>query len=137
MRWNEANKQLQCWPTPQVYIRRTGGDLAENGTADLQLAAFEAILAQTVTGSEDGTSALALSGFIVNGKQPVDVGSDNANADLALSAFVAVIAQTASAQTDSGTSDLALSGFVAVTAQIAAAQTDNATAQLALSSFVI
>lgn len=129
--------QLQAWPTPEMFIRRTGGGLTETVSVNINLSAFEAVQGQTANaGSDTSTASLSLSSMLVNGPQPVNVGDDVVSA-IVLSDFVNVLPITFPLDTEIVTVNLALGSFAAVTAQTGTTKTDEVSAAINLSAFVI
>lgn len=134
---NEANKQLQCWPTPTIFVKRGQGDLAEQVLPLLQLSDFVAVTGQIIAGQQDAVSvSIGLSTMLVNGKQPLTGQNDSFTASPNLSAFVAVTADNIGTQSDSFVAAPSLSAFVAVTAQVKSVADDYVT-QVALSAMTV
>ena len=135
---NEANKQLQCIPTPDIYVSRGGNRfMFERNNVRLALLGFEAFFGYTISpAAENNYAAISLRSMMVNGKQPL-AASDSGNARMSLVSLAAIVADSFTAPTENNLVAISLRSMVAITAQIAAAQTDNAGAAMSLRSMIV
>lgn len=135
---NEADKQLQCIPTPDIYVSRGGdGSLFDRNNVRLALRGFEVILSQSfTTPNEANRSSIALLSLMVNGPQPATV-NDSGNSAFALRSMAAITGAGFTAPSDSNQVTINLRSMVAITAQTAPTQTENSGANFALRSMIV
>lgn len=130
--------QLQSWPTPEMFIRRSDSELIELGSGNLALQSLVNVMpqSQTVTESSPATAWLALVSLTVNGPM-TQVETDTGNSSLALQSVVFILPMQ-EVQTDTGNVSLALQSMVNVTPQSRTeTEATPPTATLALQSLVI
>jgi hypothetical protein len=133
--FNEATKQIQGYPTPEIYVRRGGGTVKDSALAMLELESFVAVLADLLdAGTEEIVAPISLQSMLVNGKQPVAT-QDDFGGTLQLQSMVTVTADQIS-NGDEFLASIALQSMVAVTAQ-PINNGDEFLASIALQSMVV
>jgi hypothetical protein len=114
--FNEANKQIQSFPTPEIYVGPRGGAVTDSALAMAELESFVAVLADLLdAGTEETFANVGLQSMLVNGKQPVAT-DDNFAGVVQLQSMVAVTADQFSSGDDFA-GNVVLQSMVAVTAQ--------------------
>lgn len=138
MKWfNEANKQLQCWPTPEIWVGRGLSPLFEYGVPYVALTGFEAYTGQlSPAQSEAGRSGVSMTAMIVNGAQPLPV-TESGVSGVAMTDFVSVVKINTPAQTEALLSGVAMPSFINIVPISPTAQADAYLSQVSMTAFIV